>query len=447
MLHLKQVAMAVGGRPSLPLDGEQSTGISTDTRTLHPGDLFFALHGPSYDGHAFVTEAFRKGACAAVVDREVDADGLLIGVGDSLEAFLTLAAAYRMTLGGPVVGVTGSNGKTTVKEMIAHLLGMTRQVVKSPESYNNSVGVPHTLFSADEQTEFIVLEIGTNHPGEIARLAEVARPNVAVITCVGSSHLEGFGSIDGVAEEKTTILDALRGGGFCVVHADPRILSRCHLPDERMITFGMEEGADLHPTEVKARRGGGQRFLVRGVPFRLGLLGRWNVLNALAASAVAMKYGVSLEECARRLAGFRALRMRMERLDLAGVVILNDAYNSNPDSASGAIRELSNMESKGRKVAVIGDMLELGGASEECHRRIGRLLADSSVDLVVAVGRQSAAIVEELGARRASAAFDTVEEMRPRIGDLVREGDMVLLKGSRGMGLERVVAWVRERVA
>ena len=239
----------------------------------------------------------------------------------------------------------------------------------------------------------------------------------------------------------------MRAGGVAIVNNDPRILSRIQLPPERVVTFGMEEGADYVPTDVTSLPEGGLQFRVQGVPFRIGLMGHWNVMNSLAACAVARTHGIPLRECARRLATFETPGMRMERIDLGGIVILNDAYNSNPDSASGAIRELSAMKTEGRKIAVIGDMLELGDASEECHRRIGQLLAESSVDLVVTVGERSEAIAKEIGLQRQTAAFRTVEEMRPRLGDLVRRGDMMLLKGSRGMGLERLVMWVREQVA
>ena len=444
MMHLKQIARALRGRPSRPINGEKVRGVSTDTRTLHPGDLFFALRGPSFDGHRFLDEAFRKGACAAIVDRNVEGAGPTIVVEDALKAFMALAGAYRMTLGARVVGVTGSNGKTTTKEMLARILGANGSVVKAPGSFNNFVGVPHTIFEADEATEFVVLEIGTNHRGEIARLGEVARPDAAVITCVGASHLEGLGSLDGVADEKTSLLDFLHGAGFAVLHDDPRVLSRVHLPPEKVVTFGMTGHSDLYPTDVEAGRD--VRFRVRGVAFRLGLLGEWNVLNALAACGVAMMYGVSLTECARRLAEVRPPKMRMERLELAGVTIINDAYNSNPDSAARAIRLFGRMKAAGRKVAVIGDMLELGPAAEEYHLRIGRLLEESAVDIVVAVGRQSGTVLRAVNGRKEKYGFGCVDEMRPALEDLIRPGDAVLLKGSRGVGLERLVKWMGERL-
>jgi UDP-N-acetylmuramoyl-tripeptide--D-alanyl-D-alanine ligase len=445
MMHLAQVSRAVGGLLAGPGEGVRATGVSTDTRTLRPGDLFFALTGPNFDGHAFVGAAFARGACAAVVERAMEAPGPLVRVDDATRALGALASAYRLALRARVVGLTGSNGKTTTKEMVAHVLGRDRRVVRARGSFNNFIGVPLTLFEADEASEFVVLEIGTNHPGEIARLGEIARPDIAVITSVGASHLEGLGSVEGVADEKASLLGRLRSGGHAVLHDDPRILSRAHLPPEKVVTFGMTDHADLFPTHVEG--GSGLRFRVRGVEFRLGLLGEWNVLNALAASAVAMLHGVPLAECARRLADFRGPKMRMERLELAGVTIINDAYNSNPESAGRAVREFARIGAAGRRVAVIGDMMELGGDSERYHRELGRLLGETPVDVVVGVGPRCRALLEAVGSRPERHAFDSVDALRPHLAALVREGDAVLLKGSRAVALERVVKWMGERLA
>jgi UDP-N-acetylmuramoyl-tripeptide--D-alanyl-D-alanine ligase len=442
MMHLAQIARAVSGSPSRPPGDERVTGVSTDTRSIRPGQLFFALKGATYDAHDFLGEAFRKGACAAVVHREVDAPGLTLRVADTTEALGQLAAAYRMALGARVIGVAGSNGKTTTKEMIGHLLVPDRRVVRAQGSFNNIVGVPLTLFQADAATEVVVLEIGTNHPGEIARLGAVARPDVGVLVSVGAEHLEGLGSIEGVADEETSLFGHLRGGGHAVVHDDPRILSRLRLPPEKVVTFGMGPGADLHPEHVD-----GMRFFVRGVEFRLNLLGEWNIQNALAASAVAMLHGVPLAECARRLESFRPPKMRMERLELAGVTILNDAYNSNPESATRAVREFGRFGTRGRRVAVIGDMRELGPSSPAYHRELGALLAGSPVDVVVGVGRECRALLEAVNGTKEKYGFDTVEDLRPRLADLIRPGDAVLLKGSRSIGLERLVKWMGERLA
>ncbi len=447
-MRLGQVVRAISGRPSGPVEDREVRGVSTDTRTLRAGDVYFALKGPRYDGHGFVPDAFARGACAAVVEREGPGDGLRIGVADPGSALGDLAAAWRMTLRARVVGVTGSNGKTTTKEMIGHVLARDRRVARSPGSFNNSVGLPLTLLGAGPDDEFLVLEIGTNHPGEIAQLGRIARPDAAVITSVGASHLEGLGTVEGVADEKASLLGFLRGGGFAVVHEDPRILSRIQLPPGRVIAFGTSREADLRPEGMEPLAGGaGMRFFVRGVEFRLGLLGEWNVLNALAACAVAMSYGVPLPECARRLEGFKGPKMRMERLELAGVTIINDAYNSNPESAARAVREFSRLSAPGRKVAVIGDMLELGGASEEYHRQLGRLLAGSSVHVVAGVGPRCRTLLDAVDGGQEKHGFESVDDVRARLDDLLRPGDMVLLKGSRAVGLERLVKWLGERVA
>ena len=436
---LSQVALAVSGRPSRPLEDEKVSGVSTDTRSIRAGDLFFALRGANYDAHDYLAQAFEKGAVAAIVDRPVEDQGLTIRVEDTLTALGDLAAAYRMTLPARVIGVCGSNGKTTTKEMIAHILGKDRRVVKAHGSFNNSVGVPVTIFQADEQTESLILEIGTNHPGEIASLGAIARPDVAVMVSIGAEHLEGLGSLDGVADEESAIFQHLRSGGYAVIHDDPRILSRLKLPPEKYITFGLSPRADLHPTWMQ-----GMSFEVRGVKFTLNLLGEWNIQNALAAIAVAMLHGIPLDECARRLADVKPAKMRMERLELAGVTIINDAYNSNPESASRAVREFSKFPSTGRRVAVIGDMGELGSTSETYHRELGRQLTDSSVDVVVGVGRECRALLSELDGKE-QYGFESVDEMKPKLDLLIKSGDAVLLKGSRRVGLERVVKWMGER--
>lgn len=435
MLHLSQIARAISGSPDRTIDGERAAGVSTDTRTLKAGEVFFALRGPNFDGHDFIGEAFRRGALASVVERIVPAAGPLIRVGDTTEALGILASVYRMTLGARVIAVTGSNGKTTTQSMIAHILGKDRAVVKPPGSFNNFIGLPLTLFSATPGTEFLVLELGTNHRGEISRLAEIARPDAAVITSVGPAHLEGLGNVEEIAEEKTSLLDRVRAGGHAIVHDDPRILSRVRLPLEKVVTFGFSSGADLFPTDLEREP---LRFRARGVPFHLNLLGDWNALNALAASAAAMLYGVPLTECARRLEDFKPPKMRMERLELNGIGIVNDAYNSNPVSALHAVEEFGRMRAA-RKIVVIGAMKELGDGSESWHRELGRKIGEIRPDRVVAVGPECRALVEEVPG---AVFFERVEALEGRIGELVRAGDLVLLKGSRAVGLEKVVKYI-----
>jgi len=401
--------------------------------------LFFALRGPNFDGHAFLAAAFGRGAVAAVVEAPGEAAGPLLRVPNVLTALGDLASAWRMTLAARVIAVTGSNGKTTTQSMIAHILGKDRRGVKPPGSFNNFVGLPMTLLSATPAAEFIVLEVGTNRRGEIDRLAGIARPDAAVVTSVGEAHLDGLGDLDSIADEKVSLLDHVRAGGYAVVHHDPRILDRVRLPLEKVVTFGFSEEADLRPSHVQSDP---LRFEVRGVPFRLALLGEWNALNALAASAVGMLQGLSLGECARRLEDFRPPKMRMERLELGGISIINDAYNSNPVSARGALAEFARLPGC-RKIVVIGDMKELGGRSATWHRELGRRVAEVRADQVVAVGPECRALVPEIAG---AIHVERVEELEPRIGELFRPGDLVLLKGSRAVGLEKVVRYIGDLV-
>ncbi|MBI2931053.1 MAG: UDP-N-acetylmuramoyl-tripeptide--D-alanyl-D-alanine ligase [Planctomycetes bacterium] len=437
-LHLGEIARLLGATVDGAIDGVTACGMSADTRTVRPGEIFFALRG----GHEHVAEAFRKGACAAVVERDVLGRGLLLRVQSTIAALGALAGVYRLMLDARVVAVTGSNGKTTTKDMIAHILSKSRRVVRSRASFNNDIGLPLTIVSTPAEAEFLVVELGTNHPGDIARLAQWARPDAAVITSIGEAHLEGLGSLEGVAAEKASLLRHLKSGGFAVVPAEEATLAPhlCRMRSERIVLFGFDERADLRVTDF-ARTPEGIRFLCRGTEFRLALAGPWNALNAIAATAVAMMYGVPLPECAARLASFRPPKMRMERLEIDGTTIINDAYNANPVSTRGALLEFDRLPCRGKKIAVIGEMRELGAESDRLHEEIGRLLMElSSVDAVVTIGP---------AARRMGMAFhyDTVEEARSLLCAIVERGDLVLLKGSRAVGLENVVKFLAERMS
>jgi UDP-N-acetylmuramoyl-tripeptide--D-alanyl-D-alanine ligase len=448
MMLLSRVLRAVGGAAGGWIEGVAVRGISTDTRTIRPGDLFVALRGPTFDGHAFVAEAFAKGAAAALVDRIAPEAGPQVCVPDTLAALGTLAMQFRMTHPARFVSVSGSNGKTTTKEMLAHILSGRRRVVRAPASYNNDVGVPLTIFEAKPDTEFVVLELGTNRPGDIANLGRIARPDAAVITSIGEEHLEGLGSVAGVAEEEGAILDRVRAGGMIVVPAEAEPL-RPHLerlPREKRVTFGVGPSADIRATDLVAKPSG-LRFRALGVTFELGLQGSWNALNALAASAAAMAFGTDLAECAERLRGFKAPKMRMELLNLGGVAILNDAYNSNPASATLAVEEFGRRIPAGRKIAVIGDMRELGEASTKYHLELGRALAaEPSIGIVILIGPEARAMDGTLRDDQVRHCFPSADAARETVMDLVQPGDCLLLKGSRAVGLEQIVKYVAEKI-
>ena len=350
MMHLREIARIVRGVLETPPCGTLPSveGVSTDTRTLRRGDLYFALKGPNFDGHEYVGEAFQKGAVAAVVRRPVSASGPLLRVENVLTALGDLAAVYRMMLGCRVIAVTGSNGKTTVKEMISHLLSGRCRVVRARDSWNNFIGVPLTLFQAGMQVDTLVLELGTNRRGEIARLGSIARPDIGVITSVSESHLEGLESLEGMMREKASLMETLRGNGVGVLPEEPAELhSLVSLPADKRILVGRSSRADWCAEEISIRSSD-LSFRLHGVPFSLSLLGRCYVDNALMAVAVASLMGASLEECSERFRSYRPPKMRMEPIRIGDFFIVNDAYNSNPASARQAIEQFASMEGPGR---------------------------------------------------------------------------------------------------
>lgn len=448
MLLLTRVMNAVGGTAGGWIEGVAVRGVSTDTRTLREGDLFVALRGPNFDGHAFVRDAFARGAAAALVEAFDPGAGPQVRVADARAALGLLASQFRAAHPARFLSVSGSNGKTTTKEMIAHILSGRRRVVRAHASYNNEVGVPLTIFSARPDTEFVVLELGTNRPGEIGALGRIARPDAAVVTSIGEEHLEGLGSVDGVAAEEAAILDHVRAGGFVVAPADsaPFAPHLDRVRREKLVTFGFGPSSQIRATDLAASAGS-LRFRALGVTFEMALQGSWNALNALAASAAAMAFGMDLAECAGRLRDFRAPKMRMELLTLGGVSILNDAYNSNPASAALAVAEFGGRPAAGRKLAVLGDMRELGAESTKHHLELGRAVAaEPSIGVVLLIGPEARAMEGTLRDDQERRCFDAVEEARAAVMEIVRPGDCLLLKGSRAMGLEKIVKYVADKV-
>jgi UDP-N-acetylmuramoyl-tripeptide--D-alanyl-D-alanine ligase len=459
MMSLEAVAHALegtiqGGDPSAVV-----RGVSTDTRTLREGELFFALRGPRQDGHDYVHEALSRGARAAVVESDCTGTGPCIVVRNTTAALGALAAAYRTALPARVVAVTGTNGKTSPKEMIAHLLAREAAVVKAPASYNNHlgvlrerfpilmtsgnlnnhIGVPLTILSASPSTEYLVLEVGTNAPGEIEALGRIARPDVAVITSVSEGHLEGLRTVQDVAREKGSLLQWIRTGGHAVLNYDnpyTRELSRQTLSN---FTFGLSEGATLRATQVR-ERDVWVRFIVNDVPFRIKLASLAHLTNALAALAVAQAFDISLEECSLRFLDFKPPSMRMERVRVDGVVFLNDAYNANPASMRSALAAFSRMRSTGRRVAVLGDMKELGDDSVRYHREIVRFAAALGFDLLLLVGPLMQRAGEFLMGQVDWAPCADADEAARLLSALLIPNDLVLLKGSRAMRLERVLS-------
>ena len=446
-ITLKQVVEATGGG----LRGGDGTleisGVSTDSRTLQPAELFVALPGERFDGHDFVPEAFACRAAAAVVERELpelSADQPLVIVEDALRAYGQLAGWYRNQFDVTVVAVTGSVGKTTTKNMIGSILARHGPTLVAPGNLNNEVGVPRVLLSLTAQHQYCVAELAMRGPGEIGYLARMASPQVGVITNVGETHLGLLGSRDAIAQAKAELLEALPDEGRAVLNADDFYYDLfAELSSCPTVSCGQVPQADVRIEDVKLRGLGGAEFVLQigteSVPVQISLPGKHNVANAAAAAAAAWAVTGSTAGIAAGLASCPTEEMRTEISHTAqGATVINDAYNAAPRSVVAALEMLAQLP--GRKIFVFGDMLELGPAAEEEHRRIGRLCVEQRIYWLVGVGRWGALAVEEaaaggLRADVAESAEAAVALIRPELSP----SDVVLVKASRAIGLERVV--------
>ena len=421
------------------------TGWSVDSRTIAPGDLFFALRGPNHDGNAYVDGALRKGAVAAVVDQKQNLpenDPPLMVVTDSLVALQKAAAWARLQWNGDVVGVTGSAGKTSTKDVIAEMLAATMPVGKTIGNFNNHVGVPLSILRLPAEARVAVLEMGMNHAGEIRELAAIARPRIGVVTNVGHAHMESFDSIEGVAAAKRELIEALPPDGIAVLNADdPRVSRFREVHSGQTITFGLGEGADVRAEQVEYTAAG-VRFRVNGVPFESQLMGRHNILNLLAGIAVASIYGIRLEQLTGVVRKIAAGSMRGQRFEHNGILILNDCYNSNPDAARAMIDVLRETPAK-RRIAVLGEMLELGHWAGSLHRDVGVYLASCGIDVLVGIRGEARQLVD--AAKEAGQAVDAAFFFHDTAaaGDFLRQtarpGDVILFKGSRGTHVEQAL--------
>jgi len=435
-----------------PADAPAGT-VSTDTRRPAAGQTFLALAGGAFDGHDFLAEAVARGAACLIVHR---ADAVpaaaakrgtaVVLVADTLRALGDLGRAARGRLACPVVAVTGSCGKTTVKEMLGHILSRHVRGRVPPASFNNLVGVPLTLLAAEPDDQFVLCEFGTNAPGEIARLADIARPTIGIVTLVAATHLEGLGSLDGVAEEKAALVDAIPSDGVAVLNADdPRVARMAERCRGRVVTVGTTWEADLQAGHV-VQTDRALCFTTSGsAGFAVPVLGAHQAVLALAATAAARELGIPVEASAEALRDFRPPPMRLALAEAGGVVVLNDSYNANPASMTAALALLALWPDR-RKVFVCGDMLELGAASRPAHEALGREAAEAKVARLVCVGPESRATAE--AARQAGLDADQVTTVGDAVAAadlavrMVEPGDVVLVKGSRAVALERVAEMI-----
>jgi len=438
-----QVAHALG----LSVEtGARITGWCIDSRTVAPGDLFFALRGPNHDGNAYVEEVLAKGAVAAVAHEAKP--GTVLVVPDTLAALQSTAVWALAQWGGEVIGVTGSAGKTSTKDVIAAMLAASMPVGKTIGNLNNHVGVPLSILRLPREARVAVLEMGMNHAGEIRALCAIAKPRIGVVTNVGHAHMEAFDSIEGVAAAKRELIDSLPADGVAVLNADDPLVSRFREAHRgRTITFGINSDADVRAERVQLTDHG-VSFTVAGVPFESALLGRHSVLNILAGIAVASLYDIRPAQLAGVVKHLTAPAMRGQRLEHSGVVILNDCYNSNPDAARVMIDVLRETPAK-RRIAVLGEMLELGRWSESLHRDVGSYVAKSGIDVLVGIRGEACHLVD--AAKCAGLAVDAAfffpdaASAGEHLRRIAHPGDVILLKGSRGTHVEYALEKFLER--
>ncbi len=457
---LAAVAAAVGGQVEpVAAEGTPATGAVVDSRLARSGDVFFALPGERTDGHAFVADATARGAVAAVVAGRAEVASVtgaaVIRVDDPARALLDLAADERSTMGVPVVGITGSTGKTCTKDLLAAVLGRRMAVTSSRASFNNEVGLPLTILGADAATQVLVCEMGARGVGHIRRLCQVARPTVGVVTNVGVAHLELFGSREAIREAKAELPEALPADGTAILNEDDAIVrSYAARTPARAVTFGRSPDADVRAEDVTVDAATGRATFRLRTPagdadVRLAVPGEHMVSNALAAAAAALTLGLTPDDVAAGLAEASVSAGRMDVFEAgAGIRVIDDAYNANPTSMAAALKALRTMAAGARTVAVLGGMAELGPIAGEEHERVGELVARLGIDVLVAVGPDAARIAA--GAEREGVEPGRVLRCADVSGALaavagvLEPGDLVLVKASRVEGLDRVADALRE---
>jgi len=447
-LTLKQIGEFAQGSITAGDAASTISRVSTDSRTLQPGDLFVPLRGENFDGHRFVEQAAERGAAGAMVEESwqgaAPENFALIRVADTLPAYQNLAANYRRSLSLKAIAITGSNGKTSTKDFVAAILSRGFRVTKTEGNFNNHVGLPQTMLTATSSDQVAVWEIGMNHPGEIAALAKLAAPDAALITNIGVAHIEFMGSREAIAAEKGALAEAVDSGGTVILNGDDSFSeSIAQRTRAKVILAGIENGS-VRATDVSQSATGCEFTILEGAHrcrAQLPVPGIHMVQNAMLAVAAGRAFGLSLEECAAGLASTPLTKARLQIKEINGIQFLDDSYNANPESMKAALRTLIELDADGRRVAVLGQMNELGEESERGHREVGETAAALGIDELLAVGAAGAAIAH--AARKAglakSSAVESPEEAARHLRASAAPGDLILVKGSRSARMERVL--------
>ncbi len=435
-------------------DTQYAIRVSTDSRTAQPGDCFFAIPGENFDGHDYLADAFQKGAVCAVIAKEIDPElfpgKALLKVPDTIKALGTLAAHYRQICNFKVVAVTGSVGKTTTRHFIYHVLSKHFKCSQAPKNFNNQIGLPLSLLAADPNDEIVIVELGANHPGEIAYLSKIAAPDIALITNVTNAHLHGFGSLETITAEKLAVSRGLRKDGSLFINADCTLLldaaKKLHRP---FLTFGQSDTADCRAKNLKSD-GLTASLTIDGTEIRIPLPGLAYAQNALAAWAICKHLGLTLDDFASALKTLPPVPMRTELLSIATLTVINDCYNANPASMKNALDILAKLarSQKRRAVFICGDMAELGQYAERLHAELGMDIANKKIDALLTVGKlakiaaQSASKIPDHNISTTS--FDDTTALCNNLHQFIKDSDIILVKGSRTNKLEAVVEKLKE---
>ena len=435
--------------------GKKFTGVSTDSRVVKPGNVFFAIRGEKFDGHKFVNAALGNGATCIVVDeqniaRRWQSNTMTIVVPDTTKAFGELARIYRKKFKIPVIAVAGSNGKTTTKEMISAVLGTRFRVLSTEKNFNNHIGVPQTLFRLTPKHEIAVVEIGTNHFGELKYLCGILEPTHGIITNIGREHLEFFKDVRGVARAEGELFQCLNSAGVGFVNTDDEYVIKEAKRVKNKITYGFSKSTvNIRGKILSFDRNGCSSFSVttrnrKKISVPVSVPGRHAAMNGLAAASVGLTFGVSLREIRRALGDFTAVGKRMEVLRMGSITILNDSYNSNPDSVLAALEALQSIKTDEKKIVMLGDMLELGSASRREHERIGIAVGEMGFKYLLTYGPLARFITDKANVEL-KIHYDQKETLIDCAVKLLADGGCILIKGSRGMKMEEVVVSLNER--
>lgn len=452
--NAEKLANAIAGRLIGNSDNVVITGISTDSRTISPGDLFIPIIGENFDGHDYIKAAFDNGAAASLTQRKTDyfPGKTIIEVENTLTALHNLASWYRSDFSIPFVGITGSVGKTSTKEMVASALSERYNVLKNEGNFNNEIGLPLTIFRLKPEHEAAVIEMGMSAIGEIRALTNIVKPSVGIITNIGISHIEKLGSRQNILKAKLELLEGLKPDGLLILNGDDVMLGGAKdLLSCRTVSFGIEEGADYQAYNIRSKgeygidfnvMAGGEEHLIQ-----LPVPGVHNIYNALAAIAAGLELGVGMDDLKKGISRFNPGKMRLNIIKAKGFTVINDAYNASPQSMKAALDVLAEMDAT-RRIAVLGDMLELGDWSERAHAETGAHAAKKALDYIITVGKEASNIVS--GAVNAGFDPDRTKEVASNcdainyLKKLVRDGDAILVKGSRGMKMEEIVQTLTE---